>query len=148
MRRATLLIVALTAVGLVTATWLPTNVDAQSNNKPIKIKVKCPKTNNPDKPNQGKFSIDIDQLVVEVEPGQGIEWQLDTDNQGNDWVEVAARNPDDWLYQDKEARGQKHVVMTNMVDQTPGKSYEYNIKVYCANDEAVVLDPRIRVKGG
>lgn len=145
MRRAMLLVVTLSVVCLAISVQMPSVVEAQQNIKPVKIKVKCPK--NVDKPNQGKFSIDIDQLVLEVEPGDGVEWELDIDNHGNDWVEVSAKDSTKWLYEKTTVKGQKKVSMTTMTKTTKGKEYDYKITVFCDNDEAVVLDPRIRVKG-
>ncbi len=111
-------------------------------NKPVKVDVKCPKQGD------GKFSISVDPFEVVVDPGQGVEWKLYTDDSKNETIAVSAKDPEAWLYADTTVEGNKEVVMTEMIDPTPERVYEYQITVYCGDREPVVLDPRIRVGGG
>jgi hypothetical protein len=111
-------------------------------NKPVKVDVKCPKTED------AKFSITVDPFEVEVAVGQGVEWKLGTDNSKNEDIRVSAKDEDDWLYTDITAKGKKTVVMTQMVDGAANNTYDYEITVYCGDNDKVVLDPRIRVGGG
>ena len=130
-------------VVLVVVVWtLQTPAAVAAANKPVKVDVKCPKTGD------AKFSITVDPFEVEVAVGQGVEWKLGTDNSKNEDIRVSAKDEDDWLYTDSTVKGKKTVVMTQMVDGTADKTYDYEITVYCGDHDKVVLDPRIRVGGG
>ena len=118
------------------------HTEAQAN-KPVKVDAKCPKHDD------GRFSITVDPFEVEVQPGEGVEWKLYTDNQKNEDILISAKDPQNWLYTDVTAKGNKKVVMTEMAPGSANKTYDYKITVYCGdNSEPVVLDPRIRVGGG
>lgn len=135
--------VSLVLVALMVAAILPQATNAQAGNKPVKVDAKCPKQDD------GKFMISVDPFVVEVEPGQGVEWKLYTDNQNNEDIVISAKDPENWLYIDSTVKGNKEVIMTQMKPDSAHKTYDYNITVFCGNNsEPVVLDPRIRVGGG
>lgn len=117
------------------------NVEAKAI-KPVKVEAKCPKKDD------GKFTISVDPMLVEVAPGDGVEWKLYTDNQKNEDIEISAKDSENWLYVEATVKGNKQVIMTEMVDTSPNKIYDYKITVYCGEDsEPIVLDPRIKVGG-
>ena len=110
--------------------------------KPVKVDAKCPTGN------RGKFSLTVDPWQAIVVPGQGIEWSLTTNNNKNQDIEISAKDPDHWLYVNTTVKGKNKVLMTTMVDETPGATYDYDITVYCEGYDPIVLDPRIKVEGG
>lgn len=129
------------AASLMVWIFLGPPVSADTN-KPVKVDVKCPQHDD------GKFAITVDPFEVVVTPGEGVEWKLYTNASRSEEIAVSAKNPGDWLYAESTVEGSKTVVMTEMVDTTPGKTYEYQITVYCGEREPVVLDPRIKVDDG
>lgn len=142
MRRRESLIVVLVALIAVACLLSGSRVEAQSN-KPVKVKVNCPKQED------GKFTISVDPMTVEVSQGQGVEWSLDIDDKKNEYIEIAAKDPSAWLYVDLEVKGNKEAVMTQMKEGSAGNTYDYNISIWCGEDmQPIVLDPRIKVGGG
>ena len=134
---------SLVLVVLIAAALCVQSPAATAANKPVKVKVKCPKYDG------HAFTISVDPFTVIVDPDQGVEWKLDNDDKKNENIEISAENDDAWLYKKKTAKGNKEVVMTEMEDRTPGKAYDYKISVWCGDRvEPVVLDPRVKVGGG
>lgn len=141
MPRKVIVCLALLVIGILAAA-VGGSPAAASANKPVKVDAKCPQQSD------GKFSISVDPFEVVVVPGQDVKWNLYTNNSKNEVIRISAKNPAEWLYADTSVEGNKEVVMTEMVDASPDKSYEYQVTVYCGESEPVVLDPRIRVGGG
>ncbi len=133
---------ALIVVLLAAAILLSGGAAVAGTNKPVKVDAKCPQQSD------GKFTISVHPFEVEVQPGEGVEWSLKTDNNRNEDIEISAKDPEHWLYVDVTVKGSKKAVMTEMKPGSANQTYDYKITVYCGDDsEPVVLDPRIKVGG-
>jgi len=133
---------SLVLVVLIAAALFFQSPGAFADNKPVKVKVKCPKFDG------DGFDISVDQFTVIVQPDQGILWKLDKQVKKKEDIEITAKDGNNWLYTDVSAKGNKEVIMTEMTDKTPGKVYDYKISVWCGdNPEPIVLDPRVKVGG-
>ena len=124
---------------------LPATQAHAESTKPVKVNVKCPKTED------AKFTITVDPYEIVVDQGDSIEWQLDNDNKKNEFVRISAKDDDHWLFPSATKKENKKVLMTGMLPNSDGKTFHYKIKVYCGDmdhTDPVVLDPRIKVGGG
>ena len=108
---ATVLIIMFGGVGL----FYQARPSQADNEKPVKVDAKCPKDNNE------KFTITVDPLIATVTQGQGVSWNLTTDNKKNEYIEVTAKNREDWLYEVTSEKKKSQVVMTNMKPGASGK---------------------------
>lgn len=118
---------------------------AEAATKPVKVDVKCPKSED------AKFTITVDPYEAVVQQGDSVEWELDNDNKKNEFVRISAKDDDHWLFPSATKKEKNKVLMTEMVAGSEGKTFAYTIEVYCGDlddTDPVVLDPRIKVGGG
>ena len=134
---------AVLVVSMFSLVLLQADFVTAGTNKPVKVDANCPKKND------GKFTISVHPFLVEVARGDGVVWTLKTDNTDDQEIRITAKDPEAWIYTDTTVKGNKEVVMTEMVEGAPDGTYDYKITVYCgADSEPIVLDPRIKVGGG
>ena len=93
--------------------------------------------------------ISVHPWVAVIELGDEIEWDLVLpQGSSDDYIEIEVKKDGKWPFDQKKIKNKKKVKS----GQTNGKAkkgeyYSYNIIVAC-DDEAVIIDPRVRVGGG
>ena len=108
--------------------------------RPVVVTATCP-------PNeQGPLNVTVNPWTVALNQGDNTRWQLNINNSANNRIVIDAKPNSGWPYPSRQVSGQGSAEASNMNANAQG-SYNYNITIYCG-DDAVVIDPRMRVGGG
>lgn len=130
---------------VLTALIIPGAASGQTaTTKTVTVSLTCPE-NLEDEP----VLISVHPWVVVIELGDEIEWDLVLpQGSSDDYIEIEVKKDGKWPFDQKKIKNKKKVKSgkTN-ASAKKGESYSYDITVAC-DDEAVIIDPRVRVGGG